>query len=485
LQPESRSSTASRHDWHREAGDPIFNGWFCFGGTEIINNARAVGYARTASQLRNYDIPTEFGQTVNYCDINWHWVRPRDEECLDNLRVALGDELEYEAKNIPEEAPWYSVASGYSYPTPPSRKFLGAYALEVTALSDSTREVGVTEGILSGGVLGRERLAVPRFRFRVMLTAVDEEGLEYGQAWLSKALSEQACSTHGPSCGSSDLTFFAACPPIGDVSGFDEAYEEKILSLTRMYHDVKCVEGPIRTETMRRAENSWGAVVEFTLAAGVPSMFGAPANFLPIPLDGETVVMDVPLNYIPYPSAEIAGVNITVSQNYVLNPSVETNDSGWGINADAVNINSTMLTFGRVTGELQASGTASYRVVFTATGPGANGAFAAQQTVDLTTRPSQAPVSVSIWAAEVVVGGAPVREPIQVIGYWRDGPSGTVLRTDVLGTIPVTGGSLSARSLIPPAGATHLLVRVNARITSWNAGTVVRLYTDALAVTVP
>jgi len=418
-----------------------------------------------------------------YCDVNWH--TSRNDECYERLRYALDEETTYEAENIPEDAPWYSHASGYSYPASPSRKFLGAYCLSASALSDSTREVTITEGILSGGVLGRERLAVPRFRFRVMLTAVDEEGLEYGKAWLSKALSEQSCSTHGPSCGSSDLTFFADCPPVPDFNGPNGAFDERIDLLSRMYHDVKCIEGPITTDTFHRAENSWGAIVEFTLAAGVPNMFGVAAEYQPIVQDGETIIQDVPINYLPYPSAELAGADITVATNYVVNPSVEAVGTGWAAGADGTNIIPGTFTSGRVTGELAAVGTASYRSVFTATGAGSAGQLYLQQEVDLSTRPANSKVSISMWAAGVIQAGTPTLGTIDFVAYWRATPGGAVVRTDPLGSVAANGGAISAKGLTPPVGATVVLVRAILNIPSWPAGTVVREYADALAVTVP
>ena len=45
--------------------------------------------------------------------------------------------------------------------------------------------------------------------------------------------------------------------------------------------------------------------------------------------------------------------------------------------------------------------------------------------------------------------------------------------------------SLSVDSILPPVGATHVLVRATTQMVEWNAGTIVRLYSDALAVTNP
>lgn len=178
-------------------------------------------------------------------------------------------------------------------------------------------------------------------------------------------------------------------------------------------------------------------------------------------------------------------VGIPVMTNYSQNPSLEVNGTGWASSQDGVNITAAMLTAGRVTGELAAVGTGSFRVVFTATGAGTNGGFYAQQEVDLTGLAAGTRVSFNLWAAEVVMAGAPVRPDIEFIAYWRATAGGAVLRTDPLGTAPVNGGSVSLKNVLPPAGANFVLVRASARLTSWPAGTIVRLYADALAVTVP
>lgn len=445
-----------------------------------------MGYARTASQIVNpdpiVDPVTDEATYLNYCDINW--FQDKDTECANGLRLALEQELSYQAVNIPQDAPWFSESSGYTYAQDPSRRFLGVYGLSADALSDSTRSVGITEGILSGGVLGRERLAVPRFRFRVLLTAVDEEGLEYGKAWLSKALSEQSCSTHGASCGSSDLTFFARCPTfLADPSLPEQAYDEKVDQITRVFHDVKCIAGPVTVQQYNRAENSWGAIVEFDIAAGVATMFGLANPFIEISQDGETIIQDIPINDIPYPSAEISGTQVLVAMNYSLNPSVETNATGWSFGA-AGGITTGMLAGSRVTGELSAVGTSSYRVVFTATGAGTNGEFWSTQTVDVSARPAGSRVSINQWAAEVVMSGVMVRDPIELLAVWRNA-SNVVVDTISIGDIPVNGGAVSAKSLVVPATATTVEVRAVATVVSWNAGSVLRLYADALAVTVP
>lgn len=649
--------------------DGVYAGAYFDGSTAPVDGLEFRWDGTANASTSSMFIPAGPGENTYYCDINW--FQDQDDACTAGIIRALEEEQPYESQYIPDEAPWFSRFSGYTYPRDPSYKFLGVYGLSVSALSDSTRTVGITEGILSGGVLSRERLAVPRFRFRVMLTATDEEGLEYGKAWLSKALSEQACGTHGPSCGSSDITFFARCPAFQrDFQGPVQAYNEKVDLISRVYHDVKCIAGPITVDEFNRGANGWGAIVEFELAAGVPTMFGLLNPFIPISQDGETVINDVPVNEIKFPSAEIAqepsGMNanpslevntvgwsgvvaansgtnpnpywtlvrssesafqgtysfrgliqgvstgsnldgiakatlqteidatalavgapimasaygrfgtytgelsdahlmqgfatwktaanvnvgapipmgtvdaepalsswqsfsavtlkpatatkliieiqytflwntgplgvpsripifmdladsgpiLPVSTNYSTNPSVETNATGWNFSAGGAATGVT--TAGRVTGELAAAGTSSYRTVITATAASATlGIVEMWQDVDISTRPAGAGVSFTIWTAQALVSGTATRANPIISYAWLDAASVQIGSTVIYANVPVTGGVVAAKSLTPPAGAARLRVKVVNNISAWSATAVIRMYVDALAVTVP
>lgn len=263
----------------------------------------------------------------------------------------------------------------------------------------------------------------------------------------------------------------------------DEEYAELVDPYRRFLHNVSVTSGPLERELMNKGE-FWGQIFEWTYTAGRPWVYSVTRE-VALPVTPTVVIQDTPYNLVPYPSAEVAGANVDAAVNYSTNPSVEANATGWAPGADGVNVTSAMLTFGRVTGELAAVGTSSYRVVFTASGAGANGYFYAQQEVDLSARPAGSRVSINFWAAELLMSGTPVRPDIEIVAYWRASAGGAVLRTDVLGTVPVNGGALSVKSIAPPAGANFVLVRAKALLTSWPAGTVVRLYADALAVTVP
>lgn len=159
-----------------------FDGYFSFGGNEIVNNERAAGYSRSAE-----------------CPL------PQLRAVCAALPDALGDPS-YNAQQM-ETAPWFDSA------VPESSRFYGLYALEVKDMNTSTRSVALAEGIDDGGVLGRSRKGPKAVRVKAMLVAKGQDALDYGHAWLNSALDPNACGQHGSGCGTSDLRFFSSCPP--------------------------------------------------------------------------------------------------------------------------------------------------------------------------------------------------------------------------------------------------------------------------------
>lgn len=263
----------------------------------------------------------------------------------------------------------------------------------------------------------------------------------------------------------------------------DETYHPYVNGYRRFIHSVRCISGPFEVSS-RKSSNGvhYGRLVEFTLLAQVPFIFGMPVE-LDIPPIVPTVVQDIAYNLVPYPSAELPGAAVVVATNYSTNPSVEANNTGWASIAGSPIVAGNM-TGGRVTGELAAVGPSSYRTVFTAPGAGAGGYIGNQQDVALGGG-ANARYSVNIWSAAVIMAGAPVMTPIEVRAIWTTTAGGASLRTDLLGTIPVAGGPLSAKSIAPPAGAAFVTIQARLPFTSYAAGNVVRLYSDALAVTTP
>lgn len=161
----------------------MFEGYLELGGNEIVNSARTVGYLSS-------------GQ----CASNWIVCPP-----CEGIQDALEHE-DYTLDNI-ELAPWFDAEDE------PTHRFLGVHALSVEGLMDSTRTASISEGITDGGVVGQVRHAVRQTRVRALLSAVGEDALESGLAWLKAALDPDFCGTHGNSCGASDSCFYTACPP--------------------------------------------------------------------------------------------------------------------------------------------------------------------------------------------------------------------------------------------------------------------------------
>jgi hypothetical protein len=261
----------------------------------------------------------------------------------------------------------------------------------------------------------------------------------------------------------------------------DDAYDARVDAYSRRLHGVTCISGPLIEQKMHRGA-TWGYLVEFTLAAASPWVLSETravslAPGLPV------VVQDIPYNLVRYPSAELSSGTVTVQTNYAPNPSVETDATGWAVAADGV-VPAGQVAGGRITGELAAVGVASYRSVFTATGASAAaGWFGADHIVPIVPTTGQR-VSLNMWASSSIASGAPVLGSIEIHALWQNG-SNVLLRDDLVGTMAVGGGAVSLKSVLPPVGTARVVMRAFVRVTSWSAGNVVRLYADAVAVTVP
>jgi hypothetical protein len=434
----------------------MFDGWYCLGGTEIINNNRAVGYATTAD-----------------CPVSWF----RGDLLCPGLPDMIGDYgMQYVASDIPEDAPWYDTADLQTYR---ASRFLGFYCTSVSGLDGATRTASVTERLDDGGVISRTRWQSRQATFEVLLTALSQDSLQFGLEWLSSRLQESSCSVHdGNSCGTSDLTFFTTCWPPYDPNGGYKQYEREVDNVTRILHGVKCTSGPIVTGQFHRGENAWGMTVEFTLTAENPRLLGLPKD-PEIRLTGETIATDVPFNLVPYPSAELAGSNVTVATNYSTNPSLETNATGWAASSTVVTPTAT----GARSTAVASVGTASYAVSCTTTNTSTNGTLVATQTVTLPTYTAGRRFSVTQWMLANKTGTATLTQTrLQV--QWLDGSS-TLLRTDNIGVGPLNGGVIAQSSILPPANAATAKIIGILDVASWTSGAVLTLYCDASAVTVP
>jgi hypothetical protein len=258
------------------------------------------------------------------------------------------------------------------------------------------------------------------------------------------------------------------------------AFQDAVDALYRSLHNVTCISGPLVQQKLHRGE-MWGYVVEFTLAAATPWVYGItrPVTVSPtLPI----IIQDVPFNLVPYPSAELASGTAVAATNYSNNPSVEVDATNWARNT--ATILSADVTGARSTA-LASAGTASFRSHFVASNSGGTGSFTAENTS--ATFPSTIAgqrMSVGMWASAQVVSGTAVIQKTEVFAIWRNGT--TVLRTDLVGTVPaVGGGAVASKSIAVPVGATNVIVQAKTTLTSWSTGAIVDLYADAVTVSVP
>lgn len=482
----------------------MFTGWFCLGGTEIINNSRAEDYTRTSP-----------------CGANW-FVGPYCEGLKD---FTFDDVVDFANLNAPPYD--YSTISGAPWadpmpPTRPSQEFMGIYCLSVDGLDDSTITAPVVERVVSGGVIGRQRDSSRRMRFRVLLTGLTEQGLNYGRAWLENALRESTCSLHeGGSCGTTSLTFLTMCPPrfVNDGGGVF-AYQETMAAATRILHGVKCTTGLIKeqefsritskqpTEVIRDSEGYpindpsapdrglYGGIYEFTLTAETPRMIGLP-RIMDIPVTGQYLIEDAPLNLVPTPSAELSSGTVEVGRNLSTNPSVETDGIGWAMitTTQSGSAPTPYASSARDTAQ-KSVGVASWRVRLLGNGSTAASGrayIAGSQNVSIAGIPSGTRFSFSMWGYAVIMAGgsASTIHAMAARIEWLDGASAT-LRTDTIETITSAfgGHTFSRASILPPAGAVTARCMIRADVTWASSGVPasnsdIMLYSDALALTVP
>lgn len=447
----------------------VFEGYARFGGVEVVNSERIRGYSDTSD-----------------CPPNW-FVGDR---CA-TLQNALSD-LDYTHDNI-ALAPWFDGSLADL-----SSRFHGVFGLGVTGLGDSTRSASTSEGIDDGGSLGRTRKGMRSARFSVMLAAQGRDALEYGISWLNSAMDAGRCGMHGSACGTTDLEYLVDCPPAQAEGQTDADYLAKSIDPLRRYmHDVSVTSGPLLVQQLHSQKGDyWGALMEWTVTSERAWVYSK-TRPVALPVTPTIVIQDTPYNLAKYPSAELSTAGaVVVATNYSTNPSVETNATGWLAVASAVSGSnpSTYLSSGRVTGELSAVGSSSFRARLLGNGSTAASGVAnidARQEIALPAL-SSVRYSINVWGAAVVTAGAGGSAISSVSAYvdWLNS-GGTLLSTEFLGDSSNQGGFAWTRSGIePPAGAVRARVIVRATANWASSATPannsdIRLYADALALTAP
>lgn len=442
------------------------------GGNEIANSARAYGYA-----------------TTNGCPSQW-----MTEKEWQGLSDAI-EERGYSADRI-EEAPWFD------YRNEATRRFYGVYVVSVTGLNGSTVTGSPDEGVTEGGVVGRTRRTGRSVRVRAWLTGRGKDAVDVGETWLDTALADAGCGMHGDSCGTSDLMFFSAPPAERDPMESYEEYRTRVDGQLRYLHEVTRISGPIPVQDRASTDGiHHGRLVEFTVYAGVPRIFGKPRKIslqpsLPV------VVQDIPYNNLPFPSAELIStptipqVAVAVARNLSPNPSLGANDTGYSGTAVLVTGSSPSAFFAAArSSDLAAEGTHSYRGRIAGDGStAANGRALITLQHDVPITDAGARISFTVWGAALrLLGAAGSVQSLRAVVEWRT--SGSLITQTAIDATQTTEAGLNgkvfkAASLQKPDGATIARVKMMCE-TLWasssdsSVNSDIRVYMDAVGVTIP
>ena len=163
-----------------------WDGWFTFGGTEIINATRTETYALHAGL---------------------GWFRPVYRNSA--LPMILGETY---VSPLQDDAPWTDPDILESY------DFFGAYPLDVTGIENSTITATIVESTRDGGVVQKPRHATKTVVFSAVLVGASEAACEHGMRWLTTVLNRCGCMSpeHGSAavCGGEDMQFLSSEPAV-------------------------------------------------------------------------------------------------------------------------------------------------------------------------------------------------------------------------------------------------------------------------------
>lgn len=168
----------------------VYDGYFTFGGTELINAERTKAYARHGMPL--------FGLTDECCD-------------CPSLDQVAGDADGYSSP-MSDPAPWYSPFS------PGSEEFYGFLPLSVEGVDDGTGGATITELTTDGAVISRPRKSARVMRFSGVLLGASRKGLDVGMAWMKSVLDGSECGAGD--CGGDELCYLATCPQVCSYEDF-------------------------------------------------------------------------------------------------------------------------------------------------------------------------------------------------------------------------------------------------------------------------
>lgn len=372
------------------------------------------------------------------------------------------------------------------------------YDLEVTGPS-MTAAATSTSGIvflINGGAVGQtvdisQVVIEPNNGFGFFDGAFPDDSLT-DYAWLGTA-------------GSSPSTM--SVRSVADLPEGDSTYDPKVDTYRRFLHTVTCISGPlIQEERVSEDKKHYGYLVEFTLLAATPAVYGVTKEVALSPTT-PSLLQDTVFNLVRTPSVGLSDGTTIGAQNFAKNPSAEVNATDFENAVEVVSGSAatSYFTAGRVVSELNAApGTASYRGRILGNGSTAvNGRsyIWLRQQVPLTSLPvpmiappNGSRLSFAVWAAATIQAGASASaiNGIQVTAVWRTGT--TVLSTITVGSTTTAadynGKSYMLDSQLKPDAADNVLIQVRVDVTWASSATPannsdIRAYMDTVAVTMP
>lgn len=220
----------------------MFDGYMDIDGVEIFNNERAATYGAALSSL-------EFKCSDEYAGL-WRG--------LDHLAPYTSPSA--------DDAPWYR--SGDSAST----EFRGVYCLKAEGEADSSRVVEVQELTGDGAVTSLPRWGSKEIRFRVMLLATTDRGIEFGTSWLRNTLEGGGCGKGGDCLGRTLGTFnYNPAAPTNTEA------QAKAIDSARFYPDIDLLDG-VRVISTQQARTGVLREVEFIIVAARPWRYTAPVS---------------------------------------------------------------------------------------------------------------------------------------------------------------------------------------------------------------
>lgn len=449
--------------------------YLAMGGQEIVNSARAFGYASTA------DCPTGL-------------LRDAGCDALDEALAAIGngnDEQGYAHARI-QTAPWYDPSLNDL-----SGRFMGVYGLSFEGFKNSTRRAEIVDRFSEGGVIGRQTRAARVVTVRALLVAQGRDAIDFGLEWLTAELDPGSCGQHGGRCGLTDLEFFDDCPPERGVDPDNPLlpepladYRARVNGHLRYLHDVAVTSGPLIVEERGSGDGWWVYEVEFTVGSEQAFIYSQTTE-VAIRSDTTYIVQDQVENLVLNPSAEKRYTLTAIEKNHIINPSFETGVEGWfGEGAGG------SVSLGRtqdVAAEGDWAGYAESQVLGVGDGeiPMSIVMTTSQFQPVGRTVPAGTTISYGIWSLLEVLSGEFEVTSMEILFGFSTGPAATFTQRETYSGAEIKGGVNMSGGIITPEPFDAYYVGLVLQGSGWQSSTIpadntrIRLLADAVHLTIP